>query len=84
MIYIYVQPQIVGSEGNYGRAFYSDLEEKKTLKEALDHGFKTLQHDDFWVCAMKNNKVVKIYHSDETPRPNSDVDIKEVNWEFGW
>lgn len=76
--YIYVAPHIITLDGGeWSTCYDSDYEKFPTKRKALRHGLKTLDHDDFWVCEMKDGKLVKIYHSDLEPRPIVTDDDRE-------
>ena len=81
--YMYVAPHIVGNAEVHGYCYDTDNVKFSTLKKAVNHGLKTLEHDDFWVAEMKGDRVIKLYNRDAEARVESEKEVNDVNDEFG-
>jgi hypothetical protein len=61
MRYIVITGQIIGGNGKpFETVWYSDMEEKRTLKNAMSHGFRTRGSDDFRIGHKRCNVLVAI------------------------
>lgn len=81
--FMYIAPHIVGTVENHGYYYNTDNEKFPTVKKAIQHGIKILEHDDFWVARMNGDVVVKLYNSNGKPRSDDETLVTDINNEFG-
>ena len=66
MSYIVIIGQVIGSPGTrYVTEWSSDLEEKRTLRAAISHGFKTRGSDDFRIGKIEHSRLVGVSWMDK-------------------
>ncbi len=61
MGFIVIIGQIMGGNGHPFKTYWSsDMEERKTLKSAISHGFKTRGSDDFRIGEVTRQRLKKV------------------------